>query len=254
MQELAHDERMRRLQRIAYGAVASDAERAAAVAELEELRREGDAPEPAAAIPVDSAAATFPQPAPLSAPHPACIVADEASARRFRWAVAAGTAALFLGVGVGWQLGARSATPSAPTAAEQSVSSLEGSRPLVPVPDTSVLAVFDREPTAADVPNGGTPDDRIAPDAYRLLLTRSDGVAVHAARVDGGKNVCVTVAMPQAGTASSCTSEGMFPQDGLWVEFYIQGAGLLRGVLHVDGSASITPPDYVAGQQPVVSG
>jgi len=254
MQELAHDERMRRLQRIAYGAVASDAERAAAVAELEELRREGDATEAAAEIPVDSAAATFPQPVPRPAPHPARNVDDAASARRFRWAIAAGTAALFLGVGVGWQLGARIATPSAPTAAEQSVSSLEGSRPMVPVPDTSVLAVFDREPTAADVPNGGTTDDRIAPDAYRLLLTRSDGVAVHAARVDGGKNVCVTVATPEAGTASSCTSEGMFPQEGLWVEFYVQGAGLLRGVLQVDGSATITPPGYVAGQQPVVTG
>ena len=125
---------------------------------------------------------------------------------------------------------------------------------MVPVPDTSVLAVFDRAPTPADVPNGGTPDDRIAPDAYRLLLTRYDGVAVHAARVDGGKNVCVTVVMHEAGTASSCTNEGMFPGDGLWVELYVQGAGLLRGVLHVDGSATITPPDYVVPAPPIATG
>ena len=254
MPELAHDERMRRLQRIVYGAVASDRERAAAAAELEALRRERDVLEPDAAIPVDSAATAFPQPGPPSARYAAAAADDAASARRFRWAIAAGTAALFLGVGVGWQLGARIATPSAPTAAEQSVSSLEGARAMVPVPDTFVLAVFDREPTAADVPNGGTSDDRIAPDAYRLLLTRSDGVAVHAARVEGGKNVCVTVAMPEAGTASSCTTQGMFPQEGLWVEFHVQGVGLLRGVLHVDGSATITPPDYVGGSLPIVNG
>ena len=40
MDEPAHAERMRRLQRIAYGAVTSDRERAAALAELEALRRE----------------------------------------------------------------------------------------------------------------------------------------------------------------------------------------------------------------------
>ena len=242
MHELSHDERMRQLQQLAYGAVASDTERAAAAAELDALRRAREAPEASADVPTLTPMATG-------------EAGDgEASARRFRWAIAAVTAALLLGVAVGWQLGARSATPSAPAAAEQSVASLEDARLMVPVPDTSVLAVFDRAPTPADVPNGGTPDDPIAPDDYRLLLTRPDGVAVHAARVDGGVNVCVTVAMPEAGTASSCTSDGMFPQQGLWVEFYVQGAGLLRAVLHVDGSATITPPGYVAGEQPIVTG
>ena len=40
MDEVARDDRMRRLQQIAYGAVASDAEREAARSELEALRRE----------------------------------------------------------------------------------------------------------------------------------------------------------------------------------------------------------------------
>jgi hypothetical protein len=260
MPELAHDERVRHLQRLAYGGVASDADRAAAAAELEALRRERDAPAAPPDIPPPAATDARTTAGPetdavlnRATPHP--TIADHAaSVRRFRWAIAAGTAALFLGLGAGWQLGARSATTSTPAAAEQSVSSLEGAGLMVPVPDTSVLAVFDRAPTPADVPNGGTPDDPIAPDDYRLLLTRPDGIAVHAARVDSDENVCVTVAMPEAGTASSCTTEGMFPQDGLWVEFYVQGAGLLRGVLHVDGSATITPPGYVAGEQPIVTG
>ena len=40
MDDSEHDERMRRLQRTAYGAVASEAERTAALAELEAVRRE----------------------------------------------------------------------------------------------------------------------------------------------------------------------------------------------------------------------
>ncbi|GAA4374398.1 hypothetical protein [Agromyces bauzanensis] len=51
MDEPPHDERMRRLQRIAYGALESDAERAAALAELESLRREHAAMDaPAASV------------------------------------------------------------------------------------------------------------------------------------------------------------------------------------------------------------
>lgn len=259
MQQLSHDERMRHLQQLAYGAVASDAERAAAAAELETLRRERDVPEAPADVPprgpMDGGGSTEPPPATVA--HAASHVVEsddgEASARRFRWAIAAGTAALFLGVIVGWQLGSRTETLTAPAAAEQSIGLADG-RLDVPVADTSVLAVFDRPPTAADAPNVGTADDRFAPDAFRLLLTRPDGVSVHAARVDGGKNVCVTLAMPQAGTSSSCTSEGRFPESGLWVEFYGQGAGLLRATLHADGSASITLPGSAVPAMPIATG
>jgi hypothetical protein len=50
MQQLSHDERMRHLQQLAYGAVASDAERAAAAAELEALRRLREVPEASADV------------------------------------------------------------------------------------------------------------------------------------------------------------------------------------------------------------
>jgi hypothetical protein len=259
MQQLSHDERMRHLQQLAYGAVASDADRAAAAAELEALRREREVPESSEDVPPpgprDGDASTASRP--VTTTNAASLaqdgVDDEASVRRFRWAIAAGTAALFLGVTVGWQLGSRTETLGAPAAAEQSIGLADG-RLDVPVADTSVLAVFDRPPTAADAPNVGTPDDRFAPDAFRLLLTRPDGVSVHAARVDGGKNVCVTLAMPQAGTSSSCTSEGRFPESGLWVEFYVEGTGLLRAILHADGSASITPPGSAVPARPIATG
>jgi len=256
MQELAHDERMRRLQQLVYGAVASDAERAAAAAELEALRRERQAP----AAPADARALTSTEagasaagPAPFAPSGPAQLVDAAASARRFRWAIAAGTAALFLGVGVGWQLGSRTATPTT-VSAEASVGILDGARLSVPVADTAVLAVFDRPATPADAPHGGTSDDRIAPEAFRLLLTRSDGVTVHAARVDGGKNVCVTVGLADGGTASSCSSDGRFPGAGLWVEVYVGGGSLLRGTLHADGTASITPSGYAVEVEPIANG
>jgi hypothetical protein len=251
MQRLSHDERTRQLQQLAYGAVASDAERAAAAAELEALGREREAPDAPAGVPPGGTMETG-----ASMPLPASHAADTGgatSARRFRWAIAAGTAALFLGVAVGWQLGSRTDMLAAPAAAEQSIGLADG-RLGVPVADTSVLSLFDRPPVPSDAPNVGTPDDRFAPDAYRLLLTRPDGVALHAVRVDGGKNVCVTLAMPQAGTSSSCTSEGRFPDSGLWVEFYIQGMGLVRGILHADGSASISAPDSAVPVDPVAAG
>lgn len=255
MQQLSHDERMRQLQQLAYGAVASDAERAAAAAELEALRRPREVPEASADVPtpgpMDAGASTAMHPA--TAAHAADTGGGEASARRFRWAIAAGTAALFLGVAVGWQLGSRTETLATPATARQSIG-LADDRLGVPVADTSVLSLFDRAPVPGDAPNVGAPDERVAPDAYRLLLTRPDGVAVHAARVDGGKNVCVTLAMPQAGTSSSCTSEGRFPESGLWVEFYIEGMGLLRGILHADGSASITAPDATVPVMPIATG
>src|SRR5918995_942585 len=145
MQQLSHDERMRHLQQLAYGAVASDAERAAAAAELETLRRERDVPEAPADVP-----------------------------RR---------------------------------------GPMEG---------------------------GGSTGLQPATSA-------------HAARVDGGKNVCVTLAMPEAGTSSSCTSEGRFPESGLWVEFYVEGAGLLRAPPHADGSASITLPGSAVPAMPIAT-
>lgn len=259
MHELAHDERMRHLQRLAYGAVASDAERAAAAAELEALRRAREVPEASTDTPPRGprgGGASTPFPQSHAETVPASHAADaggEASVRRFRWAIAAGTAALFLGVTVGWQLGSRAETLAAPAAAEQSIG-LADSLLDMPVADTSVLSLFDRAPVAGDAPDGGTADDQIAPGAYRLLLTRPDGVTVHAVRIDGGKNVCVTVAMLDGGTASSCTSEGRFPQRGLWVGTDVQGIGPLVATLRVDGSASITPPGSAVPAMPIATG
>lgn len=257
MDEPAHDDRLRRLQRIAYGAVASDAERAAAVAELDALRRE--------AVEADAAAesgADAPVPVPVRERTPTgsmraasewIAASDAASVRRFRWAVAAGTAALLVGIAVGWSLGTRTA-PSTPSALATSAAPPESNGFTVPIADTAVPRLFDAEPAPSDVPAVASLDPRIAPADYRLLLTRSDGVTLHVARVDG--DVCAVVAIPATSTASgACTHEGMFPEAGLWVEFFVQGdVGLIRGTIQPNGVAELTPAGYVPGPMPTVGG
>ena len=123
----AHDERMRRLQRIAYGAVASGTERAAALAELEALRRVHAASD-AEGEPADAPPLTPLHPGSTSvaaAPSIASVAGAGAGASRddavkpLKWAIAVGTAALLVGVAVGWQVAARMTTsePSASLAA-----------------------------------------------------------------------------------------------------------------------------------------
>src|SRR5690242_20438595 len=102
---------MRRLQRTAYGAVASEAERTAALAELEAVRRElARAAEPAERA--DAAGPATIGPGPVAhVTTGAVAVAQAASvtpaARSLKWAIAVGAATLVVGVAVGWQAGAR---------------------------------------------------------------------------------------------------------------------------------------------------
>ena len=80
MDDVARDERMRRLQRVAYGAVASDAERDAARAELEALRREPvDMP---ARVTADARRGTAPHPRSRSARRPDRCVRSPSGSRR----------------------------------------------------------------------------------------------------------------------------------------------------------------------------
>ena len=249
MDESSRDERMRRLQRLAYGAVASDAERAAALGELEELRRERVAAhEPDLAAPVPGA----PLPA---APilHAAVVASDagaEASARRFRWAIAAGTAALLIGVAVGWQLGTTRSTPesipeSAATTMAPNVLITGAERTPVPISGSAAVEVFDRPQADGDIPLAElAPDGARSLDtsSYRLLITRPDGVTLHAFRAENGVDVCMMVVAPDLGIGATCTGEGSFPGEGLTQELYLQGQGLMRAEWHADGSALISAP------------
>lgn len=257
MDQATHDERMRRLQRLAYGAVASDAERAAAVAELELIRRELAAAESEGERTDAAGAPTAPVPtrAPAvgSSPRPEGEASDTGAAKPLKWAIAAGTAALLVGVAVGWQAGARMAASELSTAAVSAAS--ESDAFLIPIGDTAVLRLFETDPTSGDVPKAAYPRDSIAPTEYRLLLTRPDGVSLHVARIHGGAEVCTVVTLPDEFTASSCTHDGMFPESGLWVEASLQGGeGLIRGTIRPDGTAELTARQNAGQVLPIAGG
>lgn len=263
MDQAAPDERMRRLQQLAFGALARDADRAEAIAELEAIRREQAAEEEARRAPADAAGAptdaagapTAPVAARASGTGPSSRPGGEAwgtpAAKPLRWAIAVGTAALLIGVAVGWQIGARLAA-SEPPEAVSTEPGLDTS--MIPIADTAVLWLYKADPSPADVPRGAYPRDSIAPTEYRLLLTRPDGASLHIARLHGGRDVCAVVTLPGEFTASSCTSNGMFPEGGLWVEAPLGGEGLIRGTIHPDGTAELTPRQYAPEGRPTAEG
>lgn len=251
MHDVAHDERMRRLQQLAYGAVASDADRAAAVAELEELRRH------CAAEPESDLAAPVPSPiAPTPLPPAAVDAGAEASARPFRWAIAAGAAALLVGVVVGWQVGTR-VPASAPETTDQalggamSISVGPGEVVSVPVTGSVAYATFDRPASATDTLPVGIPDDWVDPASVRLLATTPDGLAVFGAKaVPGGfsgssgpDDVCLVI-VKGGRTGGTCTRQGVFADGEIWTEFYREGDGLVRAEWHADGAVLVSVPGH----------
>ena len=172
------------------------------------------------------------------------------AARPLTWAIAAGTLALLVGVGVGWHVGTRT-TASEPAARSTAAAPPDPASFTIPVVDTAVPRLFDTQPVPADVPAVPVRDERIAPTDYRLLITRPDGVALHVARLGG--EVCVVVVHPGRGSASGCTIGGRFPETGLWVEATGQGSRI-RGTIHPDGTAGLTPDGYVPDRLPAVEG
>jgi hypothetical protein len=230
------NQRMARLQRLAYGADTPDAERAAAAAELAALQahdavhaadaapararaagsiEDGRADEPAtrpAAVPPGSAAG-----APTRSPQPGP-----------RRALALSAATLVAGIAIGWGVG---------SAVEPS----EGADVGVPVAETAAWEVFDRPATDGDFVRHPGPLVDIGTDdaSRRLLLTRSDGVRLIAARTTDGENACLILALPVGRPATACTEDGRFPRDGLRAEISVQGVGVYLAGWAPDGRAEI---------------
>ncbi|MEI5582874.1 MULTISPECIES: hypothetical protein [unclassified Agromyces] len=227
------DERMARLQRLAYGAGASEEERTAAAAELAALQesstadREGpgvlsapaDRPEPGVAA-IEPMA---PQP---GAPPVPAVRSGERS--RVGAVLAAATAALVAGGVVGWALGSTT-EPS------------EGADVGIPVAETAAWEVFDRPVTEGDFVRYPAPLVDIDADdtTRRLLLTRSDGVQLVAVRTSDGEDACLVLAVPVGRPATACTEDGLFPGDGLMTEISVQGVGVYLAGWDPDGSARI---------------
>lgn len=264
MDEPAHDERLRHLQRIAYGAVTSSAERAAALAELDAMRREqahADAEAEADASPPAEPSSPLQEKTPTGSTRAVSewiAASDAASVRRFRWAVAAGTAALLVGIAVGWQLGTRTAGPEA-GAVDQALgasASIAAGTPdglVLRVVESPAYDVFDRpaQPTDALPPivQEDWADGWLDTSTLRLLATTADGVGVYGAKaVPGGRSadigpddVCLVV-VRSGGTGGTCTQQGVFRDGELWTDFYVEGDGLVRAEWHADGAVLVSVP------------
>jgi hypothetical protein len=223
------DKRMARLQRLAYGADASDDDRAAAHAELAALRSPDaddgggvDPVRPSGAI--DGAAADEPT-TPSGVPVGATTRSPNPGLRR---ALALSATALVAGIAIGWGAG---------SAVEPS----EGVDVGVPVAETVAWEVFDRPATDGDyVRHPGPLVDMGTDDATRrLLLTRSDGVMLLAVRTADGEDACLILALPVGRPATACTEDGRFPRDGLRAEISVQGVGVYLAGWAPDGHAEI---------------
>lgn len=228
------DQRMARLQRLAYGADTPDAERAAAAAELAALRAH-DAVHAAGAAParavgsIEDEQAVQPVAVPAAASAGSSAGAPAGSPQPgVRRALVSSAAALVAGIAIGWGVG---------SAVEPS----EGADVGVPVAGTAAWEVFDRPATDGDFVRHPGPLVDIGTDdaSRRLLLTRSDGVRLIAARTTDGENACLLLALPVGHPATACTEDGRFPRDGLRAEISVQGVGVYLAGWAPDGHAEI---------------
>lgn len=228
------DERIARLQRLAYGAAASNAERAAAEAELAALR----APDEVDDVDTSghpSTPGSTEEPAPAPKP-PSGETSTRPTRSGFRPALAYSSAALVAGLAIGWGVG---------SAVEPS----EGSDVGVPVAETTAWEVFDRQPTDGDFVRHPGPLVDIGTDdaTRRLLLTRSDGVQLVAARTQDAENACLILALPVGRPATACTEGGRFPRDGLRAEISVQGVGVYLAVWNPDGRVEVNTASAPTG-------
>ncbi|MGR2752523.1 hypothetical protein [Agromyces arachidis] len=235
----AIEERTARLQRIAYGADASEAERAEAAAQLAALRGRPDA---VGAGPVERAAAPRPadEPGTPDEEHDHRRVGTER--RRIgvrpgtRRTLAFSSAALGIGVVIGLWVGT-GVGPSATDGGD------------VPVAETVAWEVFERPATDGDVAQHPGPLVDLGTDdsTRRLLLTRSDGVRLIAVRTTDGENACLILALPVGRPATACTEDGRFPLEGIRAEISVQGVGVYLAGWRPDGQADINTADAPTG-------
>ncbi|WP_350348381.1 hypothetical protein ABIQ69_00165 [Agromyces sp. G08B096] len=243
----ASEYRIRDLQRIAYGADSTDAERASAVDELAALAARGlSGPTPAggppengpadvsghAAHPSDPDAASRQAPGAAAAPAKAGPSRHRTErARLARWVAVAGLGGLVVGGFLGW-------------AAAQRAGPDEG----MPLEETELLALIDQLPLAAEssrVANAAEVEGGIDETSVRLLASRLDGPAAYIARTSDGEELCLVLLLPGGTSRSACTVDGRLPRDGLRVPYAIDDRDGSRGlsVGRLDAGGTVTLPD-----------
>lgn len=228
------DADLARLQRLAFGSGASDAERADAARELDALREA----RAAAAVEAEATAAAAdrsvsgnaeagggdavgePGAGPEAAPAEATTTAPRTWLRR---AIVVGVAALVVGLLAGWQLGTSMHATAESVIPTPTATPFEGPRTMEEYLAEQPLAsevpaadVFLRPATEADASPMPTDSDLgLGPLEYRLLATSQDGTRFFVARSESDFCLVVVFADAFAGSAASCTGEGRFPKDGL---------------------------------------
>ncbi|MDQ2662048.1 MAG: hypothetical protein M3Y52_09260 [Actinomycetota bacterium] len=250
------ESRIRVLQRIAYGADATDAERERAVAELEALRAG-----PAGGARPDSGGVSgsdltgFDPPDAAGTTSPAAPAMGESVAqwpRRaaviLQSALVAASIGAVVGGAIGWGIGQRvlgestSTSSSTSTAAsgDSRSSGAGGTAPVVdgmPIESTDLLPLMGRLPTADEAARVARLDPPMDPESVGLLASRTDGPTAFLARTVDGGDLCLVVLMPSGPSRSACTVVGRFPVGGLRIEYYADGYGLVAA--HLDDSGAV---------------
>jgi hypothetical protein len=262
--------RIRALQRIAYGADATDAERARAIAELVELAVHAAGREVRSTLGTgeyepsptsedasdvvdvvnasDASAAAFDASAGASGSPASHAAADASSGgstldgaateRRtlVRFTVVAGAVGLLLGAAIGWGMSQRAPAGSiVPPVAEPAPSATSGTL----LDRTDLLPLFDRLPLAAESARVADVDATIDPASVRLLATRSDGPSAYLTRTIAGDDVCLVLMLPAGPSSLACTIDGIVPPDGLRIQYYARGYGLAVARLVPSGTVTL---------------
>jgi len=242
----AIERRIRALQRIAYGADSTDAERARATAELAELT--GPTPLDADR---DAVTSTGPSEAPVELASPSGIVdvaagsavdehlpAGDAGGRagRVRWVAAAAGVGLVVGAALGWAAGQRDPSGVVSSSTVGPTSSAGSGTPL---DETDLLPLFDRLPPAAEAARVTSVDRAIDEASVRQLASRTDGPTAYLARTIDGGDVCLVLLLPTGPSRHTCTVDGRFPDEGLSIQYDAQGYGLAVARLSKAGTVAL---------------
>ncbi|WP_159606742.1 hypothetical protein, partial [Agromyces humi] len=156
--------------------------------------------------------------------------------RLVRWTAAAATVGLLVGGVLGWSTAQRVPSTSSSSSRFGIVSTPE---PGVPLDETRIPQLFDRLPVAAEAARIAAIDDSVDPDSVRLVAARTDGPSAFVVRAFDGADVCLVLAFPTGPFRRDCTSQGIFPLDGLSVEYGPDGYGLAVARLSSAGTVSL---------------
>lgn len=250
---MTDDERIARLQRMAYGADTPDPVRARAAAELAELVVTGRGrPQAATAARVDRLAASG---VAASGDDGAAVAASEPSpdppgsdpvatgerVRTVRGAVLLGVAGLLVGAAVGIAIsrGAAGSDPAADDVAPTAPAFGSG-EPGTPIGETLLPPLFERLPAVADTAGLDHALGGVDPASVRLLATRADGPAAYLARTAEGTDVCLVLLVVSSGPAqSTCTTNGVMPAGGLRIRYASPTEGFVAAILNAAGSITL---------------